>query len=82
MVMSTTTSFLTVDSATYKSLEKAVGPILDRVHKPGANRPERRHKLIECKNRGKAPTIEIGDPSIGLLRIPGKDYIRRTVTKA
>jgi hypothetical protein len=59
-------------------LQKTLDPILDRKKKARKNRPNRRHHLVECSSIKKAPTLEIGNSSIGLLKLEGKDYIRRT----
>lgn len=80
MIISTTTSFITVDSKTFQMIKQTLDPVLDRTKIPQKNRPSRRHHLVECSSRKKAPTIEIGDSSIGLLKLEGKDYIRRTVS--
>lgn len=80
MIISTTSSYITVDSKTFSMLSKILRPVLDRERKPKKNRPNRRHKLVECASIRKAPTIRIGNPSIGLFKLEGKDYIKRTVS--
>ncbi|KAI6214447.1 hypothetical protein M3Y94_00269200 [Aphelenchoides besseyi] len=78
MIISTTTSYLSVDAKTFAQIEKQIQRVVyDRKHKPNAHRPNRRHKLIPCAAVKLAPNITIGTKS-NVLTLIGKHYIRKT----
>ncbi|KAI6187489.1 hypothetical protein M3Y98_00249300 [Aphelenchoides besseyi] len=78
MIISTTTSYLSVDSKTFAYIEEQIQRVVyDRKHKPIAHRPNRRHKLIPCAAVKLAPNITIGSQA-NVLTLLGKHYIRKT----
>ncbi|CAD5213916.1 unnamed protein product [Bursaphelenchus xylophilus] len=80
MLLSTMTSYVVVDPATFSVVEKVLLPVWDpRNLTDDKGIPLRKHKIIPCNLTKSAPVLTFGVEGKSLT-LDGTDYVKRTTT--